>query len=179
MTVLYPEATQAFGMTSVVVVQELADTTTPIAPSLAGDVNAASSVNASCFLYGGGVGTANTNKGEAPRRICTRRTVQQFGATTYEISDLQYTYNPQAPLTHPDNKARAALAEGTEVWLLVRRGLDAQDDPFAVDQIVDLWHVRLGPQNKTQTGDGEFDEFSITQSVIALEPPVEDVAIAA
>lgn len=179
MTVFYPEATQVFGKTSVVVMQELADTTKPIVPSLATDIKAVTSVNVSCFLYSGGQGTSTTSKGEAPRRLCTTRVLQQFGATTYEVSDLQYSYDPQQPLTHENNKARAALAEGSEVWLAIRRGIDAQDEDFAADQIVDLWHVRLGPQNKTQTGDGEFDEYSITQTVVALEPPIEDVAIAA
>jgi hypothetical protein len=44
---------------------------------------------------------------------------------------------------------------------------------------VDVWHVRLGPQNRSTTGDGEFDEYSVTQSVIALEPPEYGVLIVA
>lgn len=179
MTVLYPEATQVYGNTSVVVVQEMTDTTVPIAPSLATDINDATSVNVSCFLYSGGTGTSTTNKGEAPRRVCTKSVLQQFGSTTYEVTDLQYTYDPQAALSAENNKARSALVEGSEVWLVIRRGLDAQDTAYAAGQYVDLWHVRLGPQNKTQTGDGEFDEYSVTQSVVALEPPIEDVAIVA
>lgn len=179
MTVLYPEATQVYGNTSVVVIQELTDTSAPYQVSLATDINDSTTVNVSCFLYSGGVGTSTTNKGEAPRRLCTKSVLQQFGSTTYEVTDLQYTYDPQAALSDPNNKARQALVEGTEVWLAVRRGLDAQDTAYAAGQYVDLWHVRLGPQNKTQTGDGEFDEYSITQTVVALQPPVEDVAIVA
>ncbi len=176
MTVIYPEASQVYGNTSVLVVQDMADTS---APDLSTDINAVSTVNVSCFLYSGGVGTSTTSKGEAPRRLCTRSVLQQFGTTTYEVTDLQYAYDPQAPLSDDNNKARSALAEGTEVYLVLRRGLDAQDAAYAAGQYVDVWHVRLGPQNKTQTGDGEFDEYSITQSVVAIEPPVEDVAIVA
>lgn len=176
MTVHFPEATQVYGNTSVLVVQDMAN---PSAPDLSSDINAASTVNVSCFLYSGGVGTSTTAKGEAPRRLCTKSVLQQFGSTTYEVTDLQYTYDPQAALSTDDNKARSALTEGSEVYLLLRRGLDAQDTAYAIGQYVDVWHVRLGPQNKTQTGDGDFDEYSITQSVVAIEPPVEDVLIVA
>lgn len=176
MSVLFPEATQVYGNTSVTVVQSIADVA---APKLATEINAASSVNVSCFLYSGGVGTSTTNKGEAPRRLCTKSVLQQFGTTTYEVTDLQYTYDPQEASAHDNNKARVALAEGSEVYLVIRRGLDAQDTAYAAGQKVDVWKVKLGPQNKTQTGDGEFDEYSITQSVVAMTPPSEDVDIAA
>lgn len=176
MTVLFPEATQVYGNTSVLVVQTMAN---PAVPDLSSDINAVTTVNVSCFLYSGGVGTSTTAKGEAPKRLCTKSVLQQFGSTTYEVTDLQYTYDPQAALSGDGNEAREALVEGTDVYLLIRRGLDAQDTAYAVGQRVDVWHVKLGPQNKTQTGDGDFDEYSITQSVIALSPPVEDVAIVA
>lgn len=176
MSVIFPEATQVLGNTSVAVVQTMAN---PSAPDLSSDINAASTVQIQCFLYSGGVGTSTTAKGEAPRRLCTKSTLQQFGQTTYEVTDLQYTYDPQAAMSTDDNKARSALTEGSEVFLVIRRGLDGQDTPFAVGQYVDVWKVKLGPQNKTQTGDGDQDEYSITQSVIALSPPVEDVQIVA
>lgn len=176
MSVLFPEATQVYGNTSVLIVQTMA---VPSAPDLSSDINAASTVNVSCFLYNGGTGTSTTAKGEAPRRLCTKSVLQQFGSTTYEVTDLQYTYDPQAVPGADANKARAALVEGSEVYLVLRRGLDAQDTAYAAGQIVDVWKVKLGPQNKTQTGDGEYDEYSITQAVIALSPPVEDVAIVA
>lgn len=176
MTVYYPEATQVYGNTSVTVVQTIANMS---APDLSTEIAAASSVNVSCFLYSGGVGTSTTNKGEAPRRLCTKSVLQQFGQTTYEVTDLQYSYDPQAALSTNDNDARSALVEGTEVYLIIRRGLDAQDSAYAAGQYVDVWKVRLGPQNKTQTGDDEFAEYSITQSVVAVTPPVEDVQIVA
>lgn len=176
MSVIFPEATQVYGNTSVRVVQDMAN---PAVPDLSTDILGATTVDVSCFLYSGGVGTSTTNKGEAPRRVCTTSVLQNFGTTTYEVTDLSYTYDPQAALSTDDNKARSALTEGSEVYLVIRRGLNAQDTAYAVGQYVDVWHVRLGPQNKTQTGDGEFDEFSITQTVVAIEPPIEDVQIVA
>lgn len=176
MTVLFPEATKVQGNTSVVVVQTVANMA---APDLSSEVNAASSVNVSCFLYGDLNPTVTTNKGEAPRRLCTTQVFQQFGNTTYEVPDLQYVYDPQSDDTVDANKAKAALAEGSEVFLVVRRGLNAQTDAVAAGDRVDVWNVRLGPQNRSTTGDGEFDEYSITQSVIALGPPQYGVAIVA
>lgn len=176
MTFVFPEATPILGNSSILVVQDMAD---PSAPSLATDIGAATTVNVSGYLYSGGTGTSNTNKGEAPRRVATKSSVQQFGTTNYEVTDLQYTYDPQAALSADANAAREALAEGAEVFLVIRRGLDVENTAMAAGQKVDVWPVRLGPQNKTQTGDGEFDEYSITQTVVALGPPTEDVSIAA
>lgn len=176
MTVVFPEATQVYGNTSVLVIPTMA---APSAPDLSTDIGNAGTVNVSCYLYGGGEGTSTTAKGEAPRRLCTTSVLQNFGSTTYEVTDLQYVYDPQEALSTENNDARNALVEGAEVYLLIRRGLNAQDTAYAVGQYCDIWHVRLGPQNKTQTGDGDFDEYSITQSVVAVEPPWEDVQIVA
>lgn len=176
MSVLFPEATKVQGNTSVIVVQTLASMA---APDLSSEINAGSSVNVSCFLYGDLNPTVTTNKGEAPRRLCTTQVFQQFGNTTYEVPDLQYVYDPQANDSADANKAKAALEEGSEVYLVIRRGLNAQTDVVAAGDLVDTWHVRLGPQNRSTTGDGEFDEYSITQSVIALGPPQYGVAVVA
>lgn len=176
MTVLYPEATKAQGNTSVIVVQTIADMT---APELAAEISAASSVDVSCYLYGDFSPTITTARGEAPRRLCTTQVFQQFGNTTYEVADLQYVYDPQAADSVDANKAKAALVESSEVYLVIRYGLSAQNDAIAAGEYVDVWHVRLGPQNHTRTGDGEFDEFAITQSVIALEPPEYGVQVVA
>jgi hypothetical protein len=175
-TVVFPEAVKAQGNTSVTIAQTIADMT---APSLGTEINAASSVNASCYLYGDLNPTISTAKGEAPRRLCTTEVFQQFGNTTYEVPDLQYVYNPQGDLTDEANEALAALTEGSEVFLVIRRGMNARTAAYAVGQQVDVWHVRLGPQNRTVTGDGEFDEYAITQSVIPLEPPEYSVAVVA
>jgi hypothetical protein len=176
MTVIFPEAVKAQGNTSVKVVTTIAS---PSAPSLATEIGAVSSVDVSCFLFGDFSAMATTAKGEAPRRLCTTETLQEFGNTSYEISDIQYVYSPQDDDTDNANKAKAALTEGAEVWLVERLGLNARTGTYAAGQFVNLHHVRLGPQNRTKTGDGEFDQFSITQSVIHVEPPFYDVEIAA
>lgn len=175
MTVVFPEAVKAQGNTSVTIVQTVADMA---APKLATEINAGTSVNASCYLYGDLNPTATTAKGEAPRRLCTTEVFQQFGNTTYEVPDITYVFDPQGDDTVEANEAKAALTEGTEVYLVIRRGLNARTEAYATGQRVDVWHVRLGPQNRGATGDGEFDEYAITQSVIAVEPAQYSVAIA-
>lgn len=177
MTVLFPEATKAQGNISVTVVASIADTS---APSLATDINAASSVNVSCFLYdNGSIVNVTTNKVTANARLCTTQQFQQFGNTTYEVADLIYVYDPQGADDDDPNKAKTLLDPGTEVYLVERLGLDAQTTAYAAAQIVNIYHVRLGEQNRTRQGDAEAAEFSITQSAILLEPPVYDVAIVA
>lgn len=176
MSILFPEATKMQGNTSVVVVQTMANMA---APDLSSEINAGSSVNVSCFLYNDLNPTITTAKGEAPRRMCTTQVFQQFGNTTYEVPDLQYVYDPQEAPSTDNNKALAALTENSEVYLVIRRGLSAENTALAAGQRVDIWHVRLGPQNRTVTGDGEFDELAITQSVIPLEPPEYGAVIVA
>jgi cystathionine beta-lyase/cystathionine gamma-synthase len=173
-SVVFPEAVKAQGNTSVTVVQTVADMS---APKLATEINHASSVNVSCYLYGDINPTIATAKGEAPRRLCTTEVFQQFGNTTFEVPDLQYVYDPQGDPTDEANEALTALTEGSEVFLVIRRGMNARTSAYATGQNVDVWHVRLGPQNRTVTGDGEFDEYAITQSVIPLEPPEYSAAI--
>ena len=95
------------------------------------------------------------------------------------MGDLSYVYDPQGDDDDDANKAKAALTEGTDVFLVIRHGLSAQTAAYATTQKADIWHVRLGPQNRGTTGDGEFDEFAISQSVIVLDAPTYDAVIAA
>lgn len=175
MTVIFPEATKSLGNTMVVAVATIANMS---APDLSSELSAGTSVIGSCFLYADMVATGETNKGTAPTRACEKTEREEFGRTKFSISDIQYVYDPQAGATD-ENKFKDALAPDTELYLVERVGLDAQDVALAAGQKVNVHHVRVGPQNRTKTGDGEFDEFSITQAVSYIEDPVYDVAIVA
>lgn len=175
MTVIFPEATKSLGNTMVVAVATIANMS---APDLSSEINAGTSVIGSCFLYADMVATGETNKGTAPTRACEKTEREEFGRTKFSISDIQYVYDPQAGATD-ENKFKDALAPDTELYLVERVGLDAQTTALAAGQKVNVHHVRVGPQNRTKTGDGEFDEFSITQAVSYIEDPVYDVAIVA
>lgn len=170
MAVVFPTATKAQGNNSVVVLQTVA---TPASPSLGTEINATSSVDVSFYLYGDFQPTAEANKGSAPARLGDTTERESFGRVKHTYGDLQYVYDPQGADTTSDNKAKAALPEGAEVWLMQRIGLNADTAAMATGQKVIMHHVVVGPQSRTQTGSDEFAEFSITQPVMSLEPPVE------
>ena len=177
MAVIYPAGTGVQGNLGVKWVEAIAD---EAAPSLATELEAASSVDISCYLYAGGWNvTVNANKGAAPRRLCTRQTTEQFGATTYTLADLLYTLDPQAADSDPDNAALAALTAGSEGFIVVRMGLDARELAWAVGQYVNVYAVRLGEQNHIGDTTDEFAEFQVQQPAILTKPPVLRSVIAA
>lgn len=174
MSVVFPEAIKAQGATNVLVIPTMA---APSAPDLSSDIGNVATEDISNYLYGDIQPTATTAKGEAPRRLGSTQQFQQFGNTLYEFPDLTYVYDPTGVDTEA-NAAKDVLDADAEVFIVIRRGLPI-DTAFAVGQVVDVWHVKLGPQNRGTTGDGEFDEYAINQSVIVLEPPSLGVAIVA
>lgn len=176
MTVYFPEATKSLGNTALIVVQSLA---APSAPSLATDIGGATAVAAQCFLYADIVATGETNKGTAPTRACESTEREEFGRTKYAITDIQYVHNPQENDAHADNALRGALPADAEVYLIERQGPDSRTVAMAAGDLVNVHHVRVGPQNRGKTGDGEFDEFSITQALSYISDPVYDVAVVA
>lgn len=177
MTVIYPEGTGVQGNISVKIVLAIADTS---APSLATEINAVSSLDISCFLHAGGWNaTVTPSKGNAPRRLCTREQLQQFGADTYDLADLVYSFDPQAPDSDDANLALSTLTRGLEVFAVERLGMDAREEPFAVGQFVNIHPIRLGHQVETGDTTDEFAEFTITQSVIYTAPKIQRVAIVA
>lgn len=176
MTVYFPEATKSLGNTALIVVQTMA---APSAPDLSTDILGATAVAAQCFLYSDMVATGETNKGTAPTRACESTEREEFGRTKYAITDIQYVHNPQENDAHADNALRGALPPDAEVYLIERQGPDSRTVAIAAGDLVNVHHVRVGPQNRTKTGDGEFDEFSITQALSYIEDPIYDVAVVA
>lgn len=176
MSVEFPEAVNAFGTSSIGVMTAYDGDGTL---SLATDVNASTALVLSCFLYGDDWSVStNQNVGTGPRRFCSKKVPQEFGQETVEVTALQYLYAPQGDPDADNNKAKTLLTSGMEVWLIDRRGVDAETEPFKAGDVVDLHLVQLGVQNKTKTGTGEFDVFTITQNALHRRT-IEDVTIAA
>ena len=177
MTIVYPEGTPTLGNTKVAAAVAVADLE---APKLATEINAATSVDVSCYLYPAGWSpTASTAKGTKPPRLCDKVTREQFNRTTYSIGDLQYVYDPQAADSASGNEAKELLTEGTQIYLIERIGLDAQADAFAVGDRVRVHYVELGPQIPSGDRTDENGEFFITQSVIYVNDGPVDGVIAA
>lgn len=176
MTVQMPEVVKSQGMTRLIVLSTApASTTTITAAELAaGEV-------ITCHVYGDFAATPTENIGTAPRKMCTRTSPQQFGEITYPINDVQYSYVPQSLGTPgaPGNEAFEALTPGTEKWLVEVPGLDGRGTSFGAGALGNLYNVDCGIQRRGRTGDGEFDEFSVTQSFVMADgaEPVYDIAL--
>ena len=175
MSIFLPETVNSLGKTSVVMVSAIANQSSP---SLASEINATTSVNVSCFLYGAAAGSVTTAKGEAPKKLCTVNQFQERGIATVEVGDLSYSHHPQRALTDAANKAKASLLDGSRWYMVVRSGKAGDTALISADR-VDIWYVELLNQNRGVTGEGDFDQFAILQSVIAKANPVYDVVVAA
>lgn len=174
MTVFYPEATPSLGTTKVKILTSISN---EAAASLATDVNAATAYDASLTFRDWDT-PINNPSGSAPPRLATKTQMPQEGRTQYQPIPVAYPYDPQGGDTAPDNKAKAVLAEGAIVFVLVRKGPDAEDEPFAVGDRYELWQVRCGRQNKGRSGTDEFSEHEIQQMLYPIKPEVEGVIAA-
>lgn len=177
MTVVYPEGTPTLGNTKVAATVAVADMT---APSLGTEIEAATSVDISCYLMDSGWNPdATTAKGTKANRLCSKSEQEQLNRTTWSIPDLMYTYDPQAADEAPGNEAKELLAEGSLVYFIERRGLDAQDEVFAVGDRTRTFLLRLGPQIESGDLTDVNGEYVIKQSVsLETDAPVAGVVAA-
>jgi hypothetical protein len=177
MTLVYPEGTPTLGNTKVAACLTVADLTEP---SLATEINAVTSVDGSLHLYPAGwAPTGTPAKGEKPPRLGSKKTLQQFNRTAYDLGDLQYVYDPQGDPSAPSNELMEILVPGTKRVLVERIGLDAEDVAFAVGQKVRCHYVELNDQIPSGDRTDENGEHFITQSVIYVNDGPVDGVIAA
>lgn len=176
MTVEMPETIKSQGFARLIVLS-----TAPASDSELTLAELAAGETIQCYIYGDFAATPTENVGTAPRKMCSRTSPQQFGEVTFPINDIQYSYSPQALGTPGDdaNAAFEALVPGTERWLVEVLGLDGRGDTFAADDLANVYHVECGIQRRGRTGDGEFDEFSVTQSFVMADgsEPLYDVPV--
>ena len=177
MTVVFPEGTPTLGNTKVVAVVSVA---APAAPKLATEINAATSVDMSCYLMAAGWNPdATTAKGTKPDRLCSKNKREQLNRTTWTLPDLMYSHDPQANDAAAGNEARELLQEGAEIDFVERRGLDAQSDAFTVGERVRTFKLLLGPQIESGDLTDENGEFYIKQTVVLVtDEPVYGVVAA-
>lgn len=174
MPLIPPPTVKSLGQKSVVIL-----TTPPAAPTgipTAAEVNAG--LFASLHIYGDFNVTPNQNTGEAPRKLGSVVQPQQFGLVTYPAVDAQYSYVPQALATAgaEGNEVYEALVPGDQVTVVVLDGIDGEISTLPATAVGDIFLMEAGKRRKGQTGDGEFDEKSVTQSLIIVggEPIAED-----
>ena len=175
MTTVFPEGTPTLGNTKLKAVAAIA---TPTAPSLATEVNGASSVDISCFVYPAGWNpTGSQGKGTRPLRLCQKSQRDSLNRVSWTAPSLQYVYDPQAADSAPGNEAKEMLVEGAEVFIVERRGIDS-DDAFAASQMVRVHHLRLGAQIPSGDLTDENGEFFIMQETEYVTDPVDGVLAA-
>ena len=175
MPVISPAGVKAQGNVKLQWVPTIASVT---APTLA-EVNAAGSLDLSCFMTAEGwAPSVDTAKGTSTRRLCSKQLYEQFGTTTYSLSDLSYIYNPQGTANTDPMRAYEKLVPGTAGYFVARLGLDGITVEWAAGQFVSVWPVRLGERLETLDPTDEFAEILITQSVIVTGARTERVALA-
>lgn len=137
------------------------------APKIATEINAAGSLDISCYVSGDSwKPTIDQNKGEAPRRLCTKATRDVFGNVKYTLPDLVYSYNPQGVAATDGVKAAEVLVPGTSGFIVERLGLDAVGTDWVIGQFVNVWAVTLGRQQDWFDPGDEFNEFMKTQALV-------------
>lgn len=177
MTVVYPEGVPILGNTKVVATLAVASLT---APSLATDINAASSVDLSCYLLPDGWNPTGTQgKGTRQRRLCSKATQERLNTVAWSGPTLRYIHDPQGADADPGNEARELLQEDLTVYFIERMGLDAQDDPFTATERVRVHYLRLGAQIPSGDRTDENGDFFIMQETEYVnEGPVDGVVAA-
>lgn len=173
-TLIDPTATPAKGYSSVLLLFAVVD---PEAVSLATEVEAAGTINASLFLRDYQPQFQN-NTGFAPARLATTIQLPQEGYTQFQPQEARYIYDPQAADSADENKVKAALVRGTLFWVLNRLGLDAQNTAYAATQRYELIKYRAGRINPGRSGDDEFAELEKVQQWFPLGEPIEGVIAA-
>lgn len=166
MTVLYPESTPTLGNLKVLVVDDIASAA---APGLSSEIGDAGTLDISCFIRDWNP-SFESNSGTAPRRACTTTVLPIEGTTNFQAISLAYVYDPQAATSTDDNKARLKLAQGSEFFIVARKGLP-YTDAMAAGDYTEVIKVRCGRQNYVRSGDDEFAEFEIQQMLY----PVTDI----
>jgi len=159
--------------------------TTP--PAAASGIPTVTEVNAGlsaqCFIYGDFNVTPSQNTGEGPRKNCRPNAPTNLGIVTYPAADVQYSYMPQELGTPgaDGNELYEALEPGSQITAVVLDGIPGETETVAPGDVADVYLMDVGVRRKGKTGDGEFDEKSVTQSLVVVggAPVVEDHPLAA
>lgn len=170
-----PAGVKTFGKQNWIFVPTIASQAAPTAT----EINSASGLDLSGYIYAEEFEGANvdTTRVSAPRRVSDTVIYEGIGTSTWTMSDLVYSFDPQAAALSNGKKAYEKLTEGTSGYLVRRFGVDRNTTP-AAGQFVSVFPVTFGPQVEDEVGDGENAEVAIRQSVAITNAPSTNVAIA-
>lgn len=131
-------STPADGNMKVVIVPTLAD---PSAPTVT-ELNAATTVDISCYLTAGGWQPTQDQATISDERLCSTQVFGQPGRKTLGLT-MQVIDNTNSEYEAEYNKAVETLVEGQDLFAVERRGLPF-DEPFEADQKVRVWPFKAG-----------------------------------
>ena len=145
----------------------------PLLPTLA-EMNAAGSVDLSCYLTPTGLAVATEEAAVNDDRLCSRETYEQPGRIT-DTLELTYVYDPQNKVP-AENRAFVTLKRNTRGFIVCRWGVDFEN-PLAVADVLDVYPVTCGEQRKQP---GEANSTLKTMQKMFVRARVRrDVVVAA
>ena len=146
----------------------------PLAPSLATEINAASSVALECLVVGNFNIDFSVDRTQL-RRICSRQVRERSGPVTYSVQDLFVVYDPQ-DMAADVSKAYAALTDGASGYLVERRGVHV-DTAWAAGDLVRVIPVEVANANPAPPEDDNELQARVAFTVIGEVQ--KDVAVVA
>lgn len=123
-------STPSDGNVKTVIVPAIADTSAPTVPELTGGT----AVDVSCYLTPDGLALTLEQATITDERLCSTETYGQPGRKTYGLS-LTGIDNTNSDNESTDNKLVDALGEGTQLYLVRRRGVPFDDAIAAGDKV--------------------------------------------
>lgn len=170
-TLVIPPGVPSDGYVKVAFVPAMANIDTP---SVA-EIGAAGSVDLSCYLTRDGFQPDAEESTQAEERLCSKEVFETFGPTKWTIQDLTYVYDVQNDAS-VSNKAYKTLVPGTQGYLVVRWGKDAEIDWTVADK-VDVYPVELGQRRKQAPESNST--LKVKQRPNVIGDRAEDVALVA
>src|SRR5699024_1906590 len=171
MTVVIPESVSAQGNVKALFVPAIED---PASGPTSAELEAATDIGRYLMPeWEGPSGEQNTGEDS---RFYSTQTFTRLGRNTNSIAALSYTYKPQGDESGDANDAYDALAEGNIGFLVMGYGIDAANDLKAGD-VVDIYPVECGVQNKATTGEDEFAPLTVNQTLAVTGTAFKDVEL--
>ena len=163
-------STPADGNMLVLDVPAIADADKPTIAEL----TASSVEDLSCYLTGDGWSPSKEQASIADERLCSTETFERPGRKTRGL-EITYIDNTNSPYATEFNKAVDTLTEGTDHYLVTRRGLP-YEEPLAVGQVIEIWPVTAGEQREVA-----IEANSVTRTIqkLFVRGPVRRVTVAA
>lgn len=148
----------------------------PSAPSLATEIDAATSIDLTCLLTENWGPDYSVETAEV-RRMCSKTATQRGGAVTYTFPDFVFAYDAQEASSAPINEAYSALVQGATGYIVVVSGIHV-DTALVVADKVDVWNAQVtaGPLKLAPEANSELKAKS---SVVNIGEPNFDVALVA